>query len=631
MANKLSRFIDFLRGSGVTNKLARNVKPDYNVIGDAATRAAMMPPKPTAPAEPGEAVLSWMLGGYGGPGLWPGSWTSNRIEQVQHFRHFVWEAIQMTMRLATKEPPMVVRVTPKNDQLEHKMLTKNWLGGKGSRPPDRRFLTAKEFGFGRLGMQKMQQMVRPHESFEHVEENDPLKRLLARPNDWDTGAELWQELILYLELTGVGYLWPVVHQNYPGFAEIWCIPSHWIWPIRSAKTNKLVDYYECRPIGTTAAAVPFRFGVDELIYYHYKSPLSKIDGSSPLQAGAELIDCFEKTNLARFFSLLNGANIGTVIELDGATDVNPDQIRRFTDQLKQKYSGYEKFDMPGVLPPGSVINRPSGDVELAYQASQDQLRDYIFSLWSYSKTIFGFADGINRATFEASLASAFYLTINPRLSLIDTISTEHLASQFGDDIRIFHKDCAPADRAVELREWETHAKIACYTSDEFRQWRGMEETEDGDEIINPIKNQLVKEELKESRGAVEQEELDGAGALGDKLDANAERSNEIGSGFKQISAIEDNVNANAERSNEIGSGFKQISAIEDKSLDQNSCDFCKNLHGHTVDIGDEFADGTTHCHLEYELLTKVNNAESDCRKTQVRNRTGRNQISTEDA
>jgi Phage portal protein/Phage Mu protein F like protein len=604
MASRISQFIDWSkRAAPAIYRRITGKAQDYNVIGDAATRAAMMPPKPTVPAKPGEAVLSWMLGGYGGPGLWPGSWTANRIEQVQHFRHFVYEAITLTMRLATKEPPLVVKVTKNNDSVEHKILNKNWLAGKGPRPNDRRFLSYKDFGNGVYGQRKMQQMVREHESFEHVEENDPLKKLIDKPNEWDTGAELYQELIMYLELTGTAYMWPVPYKNYPGFAENWILPSHWIWPIRTAKTNKLVDYYECRPIGQTAAAVPFRFGVDELIYYHYKSPLSKIDGSSPLQAGSELIDCFEKTNLARFFSLMNGANIGTVIETDGSTDVNPDQMNRFLAQFKSKYKGIGNFMEPGGLPPGTKLNRPDGDIELAYQASQDQLRDYILSLWNYTKSVMGFVDGINRATHEAALAQAYYLTINPRLSLIDTIQTERLASRFGKEYRIFHRDMTPSDRAQEHKEFELLAKYGLYKQNELRQWMGKEELEGGDEIINPIKNKLVEEELRASRGSHgdEQENLEediahqedketGANAFGDKVEDNAERSNEIGSGFKS---------------------HKTLSSIKKRwscQFDVNSCDVCKGLDGEERPIDEPFSNGTMeppqhpncHCHLEYD-------------------------------
>lgn len=438
----------------------------------------------------GEGVFASMLGGWGAAGIWPGSWSANRIEQTQHYRHWVWKAIRLIMDLSTKEAPMIVDVRHKNDEWSHRQGEKLWKQGKAYRPPDRRFLNWRDFGNSvETSRQKAMQVVRPHESFEYVDEEDPLKKIMDRPNEWDTGAQLDQELIMYLELCGNSYEWPVPYRNAPGIAERWIMPAHWVWPQRTGQTNRLVDYYEIRPWGQTAASVPFRFDADELIPYQYKSPLSKIDGQSPLQAGAETVDAYEQTQLARFFSTVNGANIGDVLQLDASQDPDPVTMERFLEQWRNRYQGVFNFNAPGVLPPGTTLERRTGELELAYHNSSDQLRDYTLGLWGLTKSVVGFMEDANRASFEAALAQCFYTVINPRLSMIDTIRTERLASRYGKGKRIFHRDMTPADRATELAEWNAHAKIAPYTGNEFRTWRGMEPLEEGDEVIDPTKQQ----------------------------------------------------------------------------------------------------------------------------------------------
>lgn len=430
-------------------------------------------------ASAGEAVFSEMLGGWGF-GVYPGSWTGNRIEQIQHYRHWVWKAIRLIMDLSTKEPPFVVDVQPRQDFSKHQQDENNWRMGKGYRPNPRRWLSPAEH-------RKSLQMVRPHEVFEHVEEDAPLKKIMDHPNEWDTGADLDQELIMFLELTGNSYEWPVPYKNAPGIAERWIMPAHWVWPQRTGKSHRLVDYYEIRPWGQSAASVPFRFDVDELIQYRYKSPLSKIDGQSPCQAGAEIIDAYEQTQLARFFSIQNGANVGDVVQLDASTDPNEEKIQRFLAQWKNRYQGIFNFGAPGVLPPGAELIRRPGELELAYGASSDQLRDYVLAMWGLTKSVVGFMEDANRASFEAALAQTFYLVVNPRLKMIDDTRNDKMVKPyFGKTNRVFHRDMTPADRTTELGEWQAMKDIAPYRGNEYRQWMGLEPLEEGEQVMQPM-------------------------------------------------------------------------------------------------------------------------------------------------
>src|ERR1700723_2105413 len=424
-------------------------------------------------AQAGEAIMSRMLGGWGGFGQYPGSWTANRIEQIQHYRHWVWKCINLIMVMATKEPPMICDVYP-ND-------------GKERFREKRRLLTCKDFGNSPSMFRKAMQTLRPHETIEHVEDDHQLVSLMNRPNEWDTGAMLIQEAIMYGELCGIKYIWPVPYTNAPGIAELWVMPSHWVWPQRTGQTNQLVDYYEVRPWGQTAGAVPFTFDASEFIVDLYKSPLSKIDGCSPLQAGSEIVDTYEQVQLARYYSIQNGANIGTVLELDAGLDPSEPKIQRFLAQFKAKYQGMANFNEPGMMPPGVTLNRPDGPAELAMGSTAEQCRDFVIGLWGLTKSVLGFMEDANRASFEAALAQCFYLVVNPRLSSLGTLLTEKLAKpNYGRTKKIFWRDLTPADRATELQEWNALKGIAPYKGNEFRQWMGLEPLPEGEEGIQAM-------------------------------------------------------------------------------------------------------------------------------------------------
>ncbi len=411
----------------------------------------------------GEGVFASTMGAYGS-GTMPGAWSGNRIEQIQHYRHWVYKAINLIMTLATKEPPSVVRVATKQERKDNP--TKAWLGNR-----DRR---------------KAMQVVKPHEELEFLGDDHQLQRLLKEPNEQDTGADLIQETLMYLELTGNAYVWPVPYKNAPGVAELWAMPSHWMWPHHTGKTNRLIDYYEMRPWGTGVTNRPVIFDADEIIHLRYKSPLSKIDGQSPLQAAAEMVDTYESVQLSRFFQCKNGANLGTVLEADAGADLTQDMLQRAESKWLSRFQGEFGFNRPAILPPGFKLNRPAGDWELAGINSADQLRDYVLGMWGLTKSVVGFMDEVNRAAFEAALAQVFYLVINPRLSMIANVFNEKLTPRFGKDLRIFWRDMSPADRATEATEWAMLTKAAPYKGNELRQWMGLEPLDEGDEVITPM-------------------------------------------------------------------------------------------------------------------------------------------------
>jgi hypothetical protein len=441
----------------------------------------------------GERMFSQMLGGWGF-GIYPGSWTGNRIEQIQHYRHWVWRCIRTICDIATKEAPLVVDVRDKSESKAYYAKMMKWAmglkqaGASAGRIasmvppfPSRRFLTTWQH-------RKALHAVRPHEVMEHVPSDDELKSKMEHPNEWDTGTDLLSELIINLQLTGNAYLWPVPYKGARGIAEFWVMPSAWVWPQRTGKSNRLVDYYQIRPWGQTGSGKVFQFDCDELVHFRFKSPLSKIDGASPTQAGAEIVDSYEQMQLARFFSIQNGTTVGAVVELDAGTDPKTEELEKFRTKWMSRFQGVFNFNAPAILPPGAKLIRPdAGEWELAGIKSSDQLRDYICGMFGLTKSIVGFMEDANRAAFEAALAQCYFLVVNPLLSMIGLTFTEQIAQpMYGATKRVFWEDMTPADRSVELQEWNTLMQNAPYTGNEFRQWMHLDPIPEGEEVIVPM-------------------------------------------------------------------------------------------------------------------------------------------------
>jgi phage portal protein BeeE len=399
----------------------------------------------------GESTIASLIGPSGRT---PGSWGGDQVEQVQHCRLWVYAAISAIQTLSTKQFPSVL-IVDNTEKAKGKKKVPQSVARKALNRDDT-------------------------EDFVYAGRRDPLTRLLKNPNEPDTWHTFLEELILFKELTGDAYIWKVPYINAPGLAELWIIPSYWVYPISG--TQRLIDYYEVRCFGQTA-----RFEPEELVKISYKNPTNKIVGLSPLQANSELIDTSEIVVMSRFYSLINGANLGTVITNDGSRNPSEEELRRFESKFLAKFQGPEGFQVPSILPVGLKVERPPEGHELALQQSADQLRDQVLAIWKLPKTIVGINEAVNRATFDGSLYQTYTNVINPRLARLGEILTEQLAiPHFGEEYQITWPDLSPNDRVQELAEWRLLTERGVYTANEIRSWMGLDPIEGGDEPIAPL-------------------------------------------------------------------------------------------------------------------------------------------------
>src|SRR5262249_54412936 len=161
----------------------------------------------------------------------------------------------------------------------------------------------------------------------------------------------------FLELTGNSYLWvvPSKRSRLDGTyqpCELMVIPAHWVRPVMGPAG---VDYYEAYPY--PGAGGMLRFPCEEIIHLRYKSPVHKIDGWSPQQAGSEWIDLEESVSRSRFWTFKNGAFPQGSLELgEGYEDPDDADLERIYAKFTARYQGESKAGLPLVLPPGAKYN-----------------------------------------------------------------------------------------------------------------------------------------------------------------------------------------------------------------------------------------------------------------------------------
>jgi len=420
-------------------------------------------------APSGEAGMARMIGPFG-----YGSWSTpqlSREQQVQHFRGWVYTCVDFIATQLSREPPTAVLVADPEEKARHDFARKSFVLGQGPKPEQRQWVS-------KAWIKKAQGVHRPNEEYEFLPSDDWLVRLLQDPNDPDTGVSVWYEWAMYLELTGTSYLW-VVNNGAGRPSELWVIPSHWVREVCTG-TDKLVDYYEVSPRGSTAGLT--RFDPEEIIPLRRPSPLSKLAGYSPLQAAATTVDAYELTEASRIHGLRNGASVGGVIKVPGILD--DDTLSRMEARFAQKFSGVHQTGRPIILEGGLDYIPQPADRELAYMSTLDQLRKYIQAHWRLSEAALGFTADSNRASMVAAIASAMYHVINPRQRAAAAILTERLAKLRDPRAKVFWPDCTPSDVDAERADWQLMVGAKAVSTNDIRGHFGLEPLE-GEEYEKP--------------------------------------------------------------------------------------------------------------------------------------------------
>lgn len=429
-----------------------------------ASKAAKKEPAGGGPSE-GERFWAELLQSVGWFGAGPGAWSQDRALQVQQFRGWVYCAVQATAEeYAGQAVQVAYRRSPKQAD-EARKAQKAWNYA------------------GRRHRKKAMARLQTHEELELANHDHPLYRLLQNPNAPDTYETFWQKLVIYLRLTGNGYIWVIPNElGLP--LELWVLPSHWVYPAERTQeqidAGVLIAGYEIRPYGvraTSGVVLP----AEEVIHFPAPNPIAPFDGFSALQAGANWIDTLTASDVSRFAAQKQGIWPGLILSLlPDMHDPDDHTMARLRERFRQHNQGESRAGRPLVLGPGMKVEQATRPpAEMDWIQGSDQLRDWILSLFRVPKAVLGITAEVNRASMEAASANFARWCIRPLMRLIDGVLTEKLARRFDADLVIYHEDPTPDDPKQLNEDLKTDAALGVRTPNEVRSLRGLEPYEHG--------------------------------------------------------------------------------------------------------------------------------------------------------
>lgn len=433
---------------------------------------AQGPPPPSylnAPSTVSDRDLAALLS-YGPSHLpYSAAWTDSRIEQVRAYKHWVYIAIRTIARKIASATPNVTFV--RDSRNKSPGVTPHQGTPKFHIPRHKALLP-----------------LHAHEEIDPAGHDHPLSRLLADPNDPDTAYDLLYETILFLLLTGSAYWWvprdPVL--GLPTAA--WVIPSHWIWPIMGK--DRFVEAWELRPV--EGNYLRRQLPADEVIVFRDKNPISKLDGYSPLTAGAQWCDILSMVNTSRWWAYRNGTFPTVAVQFDGTYDDPSDEdLRRIEAKFAARYTGETRSNKPLFLPPGvkaSPLTLTAN--EMVFGETAKETRDNILALFGVPPVVAGIMDGLTYGSLVAAMQGFYTLTINPLFRFIGQNLTEKLARIYDPNLRVWWEDATPEDPDLREKQLATDLLAGAITPNEIRLMRGRQPYPDdyviGNDPVFPV-------------------------------------------------------------------------------------------------------------------------------------------------
>jgi HK97 family phage portal protein len=208
-----------------------------------------------------------------------------------------------------------------------------------------------------------------------------------------------------LDLFGNAYLY-IIRNRFGIPTQLICLPSKYVYVIYDSAMTQIESYRYSN------GSKLINYLPAEILHIKLPNPYNMLVGKSTVSAIRSAIntDWYQSIYNENFY--MNDASIGMTLEFPEKLSV--ETYDRVTNQLKEKYSGYQKAGKNLILEGGGKASRINATPKEAnFIQSRLNLRDEIFGVFKVSKSIMGYTDDVNRANADSQKAAFIQNVIAP--------------------------------------------------------------------------------------------------------------------------------------------------------------------------------------------------------------------------
>ncbi len=318
----------------------------------------------------------------------------------------------------------------------------------------------------------------------------PLLDLLRRPNPMQGGAELFESLYAFLNISGNAYLESAeLMDGTPGELYVLrpdrmkIVPGHNGWP----------RAYEYSVSGRSHIYdVDMLRGISPVMHLKTFHPLDDHYGLSPLEAAAFGIDIHNAAggwNKALFDNAARPSGALVYEPRDGSSDtLSQDQFDRLKEEMETTYQGAINAGRPMLLEGGlrwqQMAFSPQ-DMEFI-QGKHVSAREIALA-FGVPPMLLSVPGDNTYSNYQEANRALWRQTILPLLDKTCSALNNWLAPKFGDDLRLdYDSDVVPALIADRNATWDRVNAAGFLTVNEKRAAVGMGPIEGGDTLPAPL-------------------------------------------------------------------------------------------------------------------------------------------------
>ena len=252
-------------------------------------------------------------------------------------------------------------------------------------------------------------MYRNEQDGEKVEVKEgELVDLFAHPNEFTTGAELWEATQTYLDLLGNAF-WIMERPHLAAIPEnIYCVDPRRILPAFNAARTQLIGWvYE-----KGKDRVPFQ--LHEVLHFKYFNPDDPLMGIAPYKCVEQIVDQDYFANIYNSTFFKEGAAISGFIEADrGLTD---NQYTRLLNQVNDRHQGMTKAHRIGLLENGARFKETKlSHKDMDFIKMKDLSKKEIYTAYGTNDVVQGFFQDVKSYEGMKTAMRAFWEgTLIPR-------------------------------------------------------------------------------------------------------------------------------------------------------------------------------------------------------------------------
>ena len=353
----------------------------------------------------------------------PATWQFNPVEQVKHYKGWVYAAIRAI------------------------------VGGTTSSPLH--FYIEREEG-----------------EVEELPYSHPLRKLFRSVNSNMTFRDLMAQTTIDLELTGNAY-WALSRNPQGQPVEIWTLPPQYVKVVAGGPGGRFVAGYEFK--GNKGKKL---YPPRNILHFKYANPSNLFYGYSPLQAAAEAVDTDEGIATTQYRMFKKGLFPGQLV-LNIPRNLNKDTVTRLREELEAAFAGSDRAARAFIAHSGATLQpltlKPR---EMDFRQSSITTRQRILGIFGVPEALAGIPEGTNKASAQVFEYIFARYTVQPKLDYISGVISEFLAPEFDESIFAEFDSTVPKDEEMLRNTLRSDVDGGIITPNEARTEIGYEPVED---------------------------------------------------------------------------------------------------------------------------------------------------------